>query len=105
MGIAANLGIATATSLTDLCQYIIATYGYNDLQFRRLCSELATVETFRSRYTQRSIVYIAYSDHLVVKPSENPLNLATTFGFSDPDQTGSGRKTQCRLYYVALNEK
>ena len=27
MGIAANLGIATATSLTVLCHYIIATLG------------------------------------------------------------------------------
>ena len=27
MGIAANLGITTATSLTDLCHYIIATLG------------------------------------------------------------------------------
>ena len=33
MGIAANLGIATATSLTDLCQYIIATLGIMTFNF------------------------------------------------------------------------
>ena len=27
--------------------------GYNDLLFRRLCREIATVDTFRGRYTQR----------------------------------------------------
>ena len=64
--------------------------GYNDLQFRHLCSEIATVDTFGGRYTQRSIVCIGFSDHLVVKPSENPLNLATTIGFSDLDPCDGG---------------
>ena len=68
MGLAANLDIATATLLT----------GYNDPQFWPLCSEIATVDTFGGRYTQRRIVCIGFSDHLVVKPSENPLDLATT---------------------------
>ena len=59
--------------------------GYNDLQFRHLCSKIATVDTFGGRYIQWSIVCIGFSDHLVVKPSENRLNLAATIGFSDPD--------------------
>ena len=33
MGIAANLGIATATSLTDLCHCIIATLGITTFNF------------------------------------------------------------------------
>ena len=33
MGIAANLGIATATLLTDLCHYIIATLGITTFNF------------------------------------------------------------------------
>ena len=57
--------------------------GFNDLQFRSLCSNTATVNTFGRRYTQRNIVCTGFSNHLVVKPSKNPLNLATTFGFSD----------------------
>ena len=64
--------------------------GFNDLQFRLLCSEIATVNTFGGRYTQRSVVYIGFSDHLVVKPSENPLNLATTIRFSDLDPCDGG---------------
>ena len=33
MGIAANLGKATATALTDLCHYIIATLGITTFNF------------------------------------------------------------------------
>ena len=69
MGLAANLDIATATLLT----------GYNDPQFWPLCSEIATVDTFGGCYTQRRIVCISFSDHLVVKPSENQLNLVTAY--------------------------
>ena len=63
---------------------------YSDLLFGLLCSEIATVNTFGGRYTQRSVVYIGFSDHLVVKPSENPLNLATTIGFYDLDFCDEG---------------
>ena len=56
---------------------------FSDLQFRPLCSKIATVNTFGGRYTQRNIVCTGFSDHLAAKPSKNPLNLATTFGFSD----------------------
>ena len=63
---------------------------FSDLQFRPLCSEIATVDTFGGRYTQRRIEYIGFSDHLVVKPSENPLNLATTIRFSDLDPYDGG---------------
>ena len=65
-------------------------HGYKDLQFRPFCSEIATVDTFGGRYTQRRIVSIGFSDHLVVKPSKNPLNLATTIGFSDLDPRDGG---------------
>ena len=58
---------------------------YNDLQFWPLCSKIATVNTFGGRYTQRNVVCTGFSDHLVVKPSKNPLNLVTILGFSDPD--------------------
>ena len=64
--------------------------GYNDPQFWPLCSEIATVDTFGGRYTQRRVVCIGFSDHLVVKPSENPLNLATTIRFSDLDPYDGG---------------
>ena len=50
--------------------------GYKDPKFQPLCSEIATFDTFLGRYTQRRIVCIGFSDHLVVKPSENQLNLA-----------------------------
>ena len=63
---------------------------FSDLQFRPLCSEIATVDTFGGRYTQRRIEYIGFSDHLVVKPSKNPLNLATTIRFSDLDPYDGG---------------
>ena len=33
MGLAVNLGIATATPLTDLCHYIIATVGITTPNF------------------------------------------------------------------------
>ena len=81
-GLAANLEIATATTLTDPHHYIIATLGIANPQFRPLCSEIATFDTYGGRYTQRRIVCIGFSDHLVVKPSENPLNLATAFGLT-----------------------
>ena len=44
-------------------------------------SKIATVDTYGGRYTQCDTVYIAFSDHLVVKPRKNSLNLASTFGF------------------------
>ena len=69
--------------------------GYNDLKFRPLCSKIATVNAFGGRYTQRRIVCIGFSDHLVVKPSENPLNLATNVGLATSTPvTGASRKTQ-----------
>ena len=64
---------------------LYSNLGYNGLQFRPLCSELATVDSFGGRYIQRSIVFIGFGDHLVGKPSESPLNLATTIGFSELD--------------------
>ena len=33
LGIAANLGIATATSLTDLCHYVTASLGITTFDF------------------------------------------------------------------------
>ena len=44
MDIAANLDLATARALTDLCQYINSDLVFSDLKFRPLCSEIATVE-------------------------------------------------------------
>ena len=90
MGLAANLGIATANPPDGSLLLHNSDLGFNDLQFRLLCSEIATVNTFGGRYTQRSVVYIGFSDHLVVKPSKNPLNLATTIGFYDLDLCDEG---------------
>ena len=64
--------------------------GYNDLQFWPLCSKIATVNTFWGRYTQQSVVCIGFSDHLVVQPSENSLNLVTTIRFRDLDPRDGG---------------
>ena len=66
--------------------------GYNDLQFRPLCSKIATVPTLLevAGYTQRTIVCIVFSNHLVVKPRVNSLNLATSFGISDLDLCDGG---------------
>ena len=44
MDIAANLDLATARALTDLCQYINSDLVFSDLKFRPLYSEIATVE-------------------------------------------------------------
>ena len=46
MGLAANLGIATSTFATDLCQYqyINSDLVFSDLKFWPLCSEIATVK-------------------------------------------------------------
>ena len=64
--------------------------GYNDLQFWPLCSKIAAVNTFGGRYIQRNEVCIGFSDHLVVKPSKNPLHLTTTIRFSDLDPYDGG---------------
>ena len=69
MVLAANLAFTTSNPMTDLRQYINSDLVFNDLQFRLLSSEIATVNTFGGRYTQRSVVCIGFSDHLVVKPS------------------------------------
>ena len=80
MDLAANLGIATATPFTDLYHYTLATLYITTSNFGPY---VATVNTFGGRYTQRNVVWTGFSNHLVVKPSKNPFNLATTFGFSD----------------------
>ena len=66
-----------------------------DITTSNLCPtylvKIATVDTYGGRYTQCDTVYIAFSDHLVVKPRKNSLNLASTFGFiidSDPCDGG-----------------
>ena len=41
-GSAANLGIATSTPATDLCQYINSNLVFSDLKFWPLCSETAS---------------------------------------------------------------
>ena len=43
---------------------------------------------FRKKYPQFGV--IGLNDHLVAKLSENPLNLATSIGFSDPDSYDGG---------------
>ena len=44
MDIAANLDLATAKSLTDLCQYINSDLVFSDLKFRTVFTEIVTVE-------------------------------------------------------------
>ena len=66
MGLAGNLALATSTSLTDLYQYNL---GFSDLNFRLLFTNPAEGTGFR--------------DHLFVKSSGNPHNLATFIGFND----------------------
>ena len=39
---------------------------------------------------QRTSAKIVFSDHLVAIPSENPLDLATSIGFSDLDPRDGG---------------
>ena len=41
--------------------------GYNDPQFRPLCSEIATVDTFGGRCTQRNIVWIGLAPGRLTK--------------------------------------
>ena len=76
MGLEANLGKATTALLTD--------------PHHLLCSEIATVNTLGGRYTQWNIVYVGFSDHMVLLPSGNALNLAANFGFSDLDPSDGG---------------
>ena len=65
MGLAASLDTAATALLTDL-SLCNSDLGYNDLKFWPLCSEIATIETFGGHYTQWSVVFIGFSDHLVV---------------------------------------
>ena len=44
MDIAANLDLATARALTDLCQYLNSDFVFSDLKLRSLYSEIATVK-------------------------------------------------------------
>ena len=44
MDIAANLDLAAARALTDLCQYINSDLVFSDLKFWALYSAIATVE-------------------------------------------------------------
>ena len=90
MGLAANLAIATANPLDGPPLLHNIDLGFYDLQFFLLCSEIVTVNTFGGHYTQRSVVYIGFRDQLVVKPNENPLNLASTIGFYDLDLCDDG---------------
>ena len=90
MGLAANFGIATVNPLDGPPLVNNSDPGFNDLQFRLLCNEIVRVNTFGGCYTQRRVAYIGLWDHLVVKPSENPLNLATTIGFYDLDLCDDG---------------
>ena len=90
MDIAANLDLATARALTDLRQYINSDLVFSDLKFCLLCSEIATVKVVIPSGPASHPANIAFSDHLVAKPSENPLNLATSIGFSDLDPYDGG---------------
>ena len=85
MDIAANLDLATARNLTDLRQYINSDLVFSDLKFRSLCSEIATIKVVIPSGPASYPANIAFSDHLVAKPSGNSLNLATSTGFSDLD--------------------
>ena len=90
MYIAANLYLATARALTDLCQYINSDLVFSDLKFRPLCSEIATVKVVIPSGPAPFPANIAFSDHLVAIPSEKPLNLATSIRFSDLDTCDGG---------------
>ena len=59
--------------------------GYNDLKFWPLCSEIATIETFGGHYTQWSVVFIGFSDHLVVT-----YTMQNSILFSDLDPFDGG---------------
>ena len=89
-GLAANLGIATSTPVTDLCQYINSDIVFSDLKFRPLYSEIATVKVVIPSGPAPFPANIAFSDHLVAIPSVNALNLATFIGFSDLDPYDGG---------------
>ena len=83
-GLAANLGIATSTPTTDLCQYINSDLVFSDLKFRPLCNKIVTVMVVIPSGPATFPANIAFSDHLVTIPSVkvNALNLATFIGFS-----------------------
>ena len=87
---AAALSIAAGTLVTGLRQYINSDLVFSDLKFLLLCSEIATVKVVIPSGPASYPANIAFSDHLVAKPSENPLNLATSIGFSDLDPYDGG---------------
>ena len=87
-GLAANLDIATGRAVTKLCQYLNSDLVFSDLNFLPLCNEVATVKVVIPSGPASYPANIAFSDHLVAKPSENSLNLATFIGFSDFDPYG-----------------
>ena len=82
MDIAANLHIATARALTDLHQYINSDLVFSDLKFRVVYSEIVTVEVVIPSGLEQKL--------LLALPSGNPLNLATSIGFSDLDPCDGG---------------
>ena len=92
MGLAANLGIATSTFATDLCQYqyINSDLVFCDLKFRLLCNEIATVKVVIPSGPATFPAIIAFSDHLVAIPSVNILDLSTFIRFSDLDPYDGG---------------
>ena len=68
-GLAANLGIATPTPATDLCQYINSDLVFSDLKFWPLCSEIATVKVVIPSGPAPFPANISCSHHLVAIPS------------------------------------
>ena len=74
--------------MTELCQYLDSDLVFSDLKSLPLCSEITTVDSGPAPYQAN----IAFIDHLVAKPSENPLDSATSTPLKE-----AGRKTQCRL--------
>ena len=89
-GLAANLDIATGRAVTELCQYLNSNLVFSDLKFLPLRSEMATVKVVIPSEPASYPANIAFSDHLVAKPSGNPLNLETSIGFSDLDPYDAG---------------
>ena len=90
MDTVANLDLVTARTLTDLRQYINSDLAFSELKFWPLYSEIATVKVVIPSGPASYPANIAFSDHLVAKPSKNPLNLATSIGFNDLDPCDGG---------------
>ena len=77
MGLAANLDLATSRAVTELRQCLNSNLVFSDLKFLPLFSDIAAVKVVIPSGPAPYSANIAFSDHLVAIPSENPLTLAT----------------------------